>query len=657
MKPNLTASATSGTSSSRSPTASGLLPATSSTAASPLISSTTPPASEEPSPTDLLLATPPTLLKLFALAAPFVSLATTFCQLVTWQHPNFFASLLVLLAWWAVCLFGRWIAQYGFNLAVLVYIGSRYFSTAPKQASHKALPSSAAMSSSSATTSSYRHSRPPTLTPAAYSNLLTSSHFLLSHLQAFRAHVVHPLSLLFSFTPTRPSVPAPAYSTARLALTSYPFYLILTYLVPLRYIFLVLGSTAILWNAPFFKTLRTLLWTSATIRWFVRISSSILLNGGTGFNREWNRTKSGVGIAGLLGKKDYANQANTNRQAVVEEKVVKRSASISTTSRNSQVEPIETSDVVENQDEEDVEVQFTVFENQRWWVGLDWTHALLPGERASWTDPASHPSNPPASFNLPPPQITYIPSPTSTDPGSRLRKTTSWRWVDPEWKVLRESIPSVLLPAPVPSVSSPVLSGGDSSSSTLSGSPPSPSTATSIFSSLPSPPANLLPVSTTTNPVTPTAFARPTMLVSDAHSKLFEHWQVDAEGWQYGDNHFDKMGPKGGLSKYTRRRAWVRRAGLVEKTERFGSDLDKEERGRKKDSTSMNPSGGVEGQSIKDKSRRKSESRSGIDSNRRDKTTFSTTATGTGTSTTQVKKRKSMPPSLDSQQSISRDVD
>lgn len=43
---------------------------------------------------------------------------------------------------------------------------------------------------------------------------------------------------------------------------------------------------------------------------------------------------------------------------------------------------------------------------------------------------------------------------------------------------------------------------------------------------------------------------------------------VDEEGWQYGDNHFEKMGPKGGLGKYTRRRAWVRRAGLVERCER-----------------------------------------------------------------------------------------
>lgn len=73
-------------------------------------------------------------------------------------------------------------------------------------------------------------------------------------------------------------------------------------------------------------------------------------------SKEWSRTKSGVGIPGLLGRK--------TRHDVVEEKPVK---------------------AADNEGEgEDVQLQFTVFENQRWWVGLDWTHALLPGERASW---------------------------------------------------------------------------------------------------------------------------------------------------------------------------------------------------------------------------------------------------------------------------------
>ncbi|GAA5907815.1 uncharacterized protein JCM6883_001902 [Sporobolomyces salmoneus] len=649
MKPNPTSTTSSSsltTSSSRSPLP---LPST-----SPLVSSTTPPQSEEPSPTDLLLATPPTLLKLFSLTAPIISTLTTFCQLVTWQHDNFFASLLVLLAWWGICLFGRWIAVYGFNLSILVYISVRYFSTASKQVSSKS--STTIISSSSSATSSSRHIRPPTLTPAAYSQLLTSSHFLFSHLHSFRTTVIHPLSLYFSFTPTRPSTRAPAYTTARFALTSYPFYLILTYLIPLRYLFLVAGSIGILWNAPFFKTLRTLVWKSSTIRWIVRLVGSVCLNGGKGFGKEWDKTKKGVGIPGLLGKKRYAGiGGKKNGQGVVEEKMVKSSSihgggieiTEKTVIKESGVDSVTTREVEESKEvEEDVEVQFTVFENQRWWVGLDWTHALLPGERASWTDPSSNPSNPPSSFILPPAQITYLPSPTSSDPNSRLKKTTSWKWLDPEWKVLRESLPSVVLPVSVPG---PLES------------PPSPipastsTTASSIFSSLPSPPSNLLSSSLSQSSaptLQPTSFSSPASLISDQNSRLFESWSVDGEGWQYGDNHFEKMGPKGGLGKYTRRRAWVRRAGLVETTERVSGVTittavsEKEEKGGGKKSTTA---------TTRRKSESKHSSSSTIEAGGGGGGKSSTLAPTTGTG--QARKRKSMPPILGSEQSISKDVD
>ncbi|GAA5824635.1 hypothetical protein JCM10212_003803 [Sporobolomyces blumeae] len=608
-----------------------LAPSTSSTA-SPLVSSTTPPASEDPSPTDLLLATPPVLVKLFALAAPVVHLAAVACQLVTWQHPNFFASLLVLLAWWAVCLFGTVLARYGFNSLVLAYILWAYFARASRHAASSASASSAS-AAAAASSQQYRHARPPTLTPAAYSQLLVSAHFLFAHLHQFRLSVLHPLSQRFSFTPTRPSTPAPAYATARFVLTSYPAYLVVTYLVPLRYLFLLTGSVAILWNAPFFKTLRTLLWRSAAVRWTCRIVLS-LLNGGHGFRDEWNKTKRGVGFPGLLGKKQYGSSKTAARDAKGEEKVVKTTRRVSsvvpTLAASSTVAPAggdpspsisedavnsrsmqtsasrrgEEAAVEEEDEEEDVEVQFTVFENQRWWVGLDWTHALLPGERASWTDPSSHPSNPPSSFHLPASQTTYIPSPLPNDPTSRLKKTTSWRWLDPEWKVLREPVASVALPVSSPGGvlaagtsggSDGGINGDDPATSTTgagatlpspgahgaaasTSSPSSPVAASSsIFSSSPPKLPSFMTSSPTLSSLTSaaispspvaTSYLSPTALVQDSHSTLFANWSVDAEGWQYGDNHFEKMGPKGGLGKYTRRRAWVRRAGLVERVER-----------------------------------------------------------------------------------------
>ncbi|GAA6021446.1 hypothetical protein JCM10207_004738 [Rhodosporidiobolus poonsookiae] len=563
------------------------------TSPNPLVSSTTPPASEEPSPTDLLLATPPTLLKLFALCAPVIHAGATFAQLVTWTHPSFFGSLLVLLAWWGICLFGQPVAQYGLPAAILVLIGRKYLSSAKRgTASHP-------------TPSSMRHrARPATLSPAAYAQLVGSANILASHVQVLRASIIHPLSLHFSFTPLRPSTPAPAYETAWFLVTSYPFYLVLTYLIPLRYLFLAAGSVALLWQAPFFTTLRTLLWRSACVRWACRMLLGVL-SGGKGLRKEWGRTRSGLGIPGLLGTPSGAGNGEK-----VEEKTVKkpRSSSVprpapastpakqavaATTSEGAaavaeavaEEEEEELAETGVTEEGEDVQVQFTVFENQRWWVGLDWTAALLPGERASWTDPANNPANPPASFVLPPPSVSYVPSPTKSDPNSRLKKTTEWRWLDPEWHVLRSAIPTVALPVTSPSAGpagSPPSTPGDapaaSSDAPAAAPPAQPNPASPTISRIAAAagvnlPPSLAAAAENHAPTQNPTFTSPSSLIAwDEASPLFAQWAVDDEGWQYGDNHFEKMGPRGGLGKYTRRRAWVRRAGLVERTERVSGE-------------------------------------------------------------------------------------
>ena len=77
---------------------------------------------------------------------------------------------------------------------------------------------------------------------------------------------------------------------------------------------------------------------------------------------------------------------------------------------------------------------FTIHENQRWWMGLDWTHALLPGERSSWCSPVQAPLSPPGAFTLPEPTTVYLAHPT--DKSKRVKRTAEWYWEEPEWTVL-----------------------------------------------------------------------------------------------------------------------------------------------------------------------------------------------------------------------------
>lgn len=81
--------------------------------------------------------------------------------------------------------------------------------------------------------------------------------------------------------------------------------------------------------------------------------------------------------------------------------------------------------------------RFEVHENQRWWMGLDWTSALLPQERPSWCDSHLLPVSPPASFPLPSSSSIVLPHPTKTDPDGRVRRVAEWKWLDDDWSVVR----------------------------------------------------------------------------------------------------------------------------------------------------------------------------------------------------------------------------
>ncbi|SCV70250.1 BQ2448_1644 [Microbotryum intermedium] len=523
--------------------------------ASSLLSSSVP-HTEEPTPTDLLLATPPAVLKFLTLAAPVIHGLAFISHLINWEG-HFFASLLLLLSWWAVCLFGQFILRYGAPALVLLYILFTYLGSFSSRPVPGTAPNKVVLTRS-------RHRQAP-LTPAAFHSLLHSSQIFANDVQALRAQLIHPLSVRLSFVPTHPGRAAPAYHTAWIVLTSYPFYLALTYFVPMRLIFLAIGSVGLLWNAPFFRTLRVTLWSSAFVRWIARIMIA-LITGGRGLGRELGRMQKGVGLPGLLGSKKQAKQV-----VVVEEKPVKVGGSGVQSAADLTKKDVKkgAGGVDQGGSEEDVQVQFTIFENQRWWVGLDWTHALLPGERASWTDAALHPAIPPVSFVLPPASVTYTSSPTRSDPTSRLKRTTEWKWLDTEWRVMRSSsntqINAIGSTATSTNADGSILA--NPSSSTTSSMTRSPSLSAALQSYISS--------TTKPDPDHPSTGAGGT---GDDDTPLFpalvedhffdNNYLVDANGWAYSDNSWEHASAKGGLGKYTRRRAWVRRAHLVERIER-----------------------------------------------------------------------------------------
>ncbi|BEI87810.1 uncharacterized protein CcaverHIS019_0105280 [Cutaneotrichosporon cavernicola] len=233
--------------------------------------------------------------------------------------------------------------------------------------------------------------------------------------------------------------------------------------------------------------------------------------------------------------------------------------------------------------------RFELHENQRWWMGLDWTSALLPQERPSWCDSHLLPVAPPQAFALPAPSSIDLPAHTHTEPRGMLRRTATWRWLDDDWSVVKKvkgapapSDPTpVAPPAPVARPAPGLFSPSDGRS---------PSIAETAFAKglgkLKSVPLPGTPASSSPAPAKASTDSRRQRTGSESTDASHEDVvssaagqpegsipeaddETDADGWVYGDNKWENMTARGGLGKFTRRRRWTRRAVCTESVHRI----------------------------------------------------------------------------------------
>lgn len=210
----------------------------------------------------------------------------------------------------------------------------------------------------------------------------TSSHSSTPITESSVQTTLSEISTLRSLLPHSariPTVPLTPERLPRIVASVYIPYLVFTYLIPLRVILGVSGTILLSWRAPWAIYLRGELWRNAYVRWAVY--------------RAWSR---------ISGNPLRPMSLPPGTSSIVPEKV------------NS------------------LRFVFDVYENQRWWVGLDWTAALLPNERPSWCSSSHQPTSPPNVFTLPGDSVAYLADPK----GGRLRHTASWSWEESEWKVL-----------------------------------------------------------------------------------------------------------------------------------------------------------------------------------------------------------------------------
>jgi len=202
--------------------------------------------------------------------------------------------------------------------------------------------------------------------------------------EASLQNTISELSLIQELIPSLQSQPfswssPPLHVLTRVTASIYIPYLIITYGVPLRILLAISGTFALSWRAPWLVIIRRTLWRSAYVRW--------------SYYSLWARV-SGEPMADVR----ISNQPTLSTP-----------------------EPVNS-----------LRFLFEIYENQRWWMGLDFTAALLPSERPSWSSKNQQPVSPPNSFNLPEPSIVYLPD----SKGGRIKRTATWRWEEPEWTVV-----------------------------------------------------------------------------------------------------------------------------------------------------------------------------------------------------------------------------
>lgn len=319
--------------------------------------------------TPLLVATPPQITRALAYSHSFILPLNHLAGLLSWTTGDHWESFLLVAAFWFTVLYGdqvmRWIGPMVLVGGLIAGMYSRRYSPL------------------SSTLWSEKQKR-----KRANSDSRKSVDEILHTLETFTTRcdvLLEPFLRLTEFLSTQLS---PTSATTRPALTTLfvrllaltPIWILLT-LPPLRIIttqrvVLVLGTVGLMWHSRPTRVARTILWRSRSIR-----SVTALV--------------TGLRFAGL---------PSTVTPLPPRRKI--DAAALAATGNSSK--------------DGGIRFTFTVYENQRRWLGIGWTAAMLLHERQAWTDEHNNSCLEPDEFKVP-----------ESDSGS-----TKWLWVPgSEWRV------------------------------------------------------------------------------------------------------------------------------------------------------------------------------------------------------------------------------
>ena len=309
----------------------------------------------------LLLATPPQITRALAFSHPFLLPLNKVVGLISWSSGDPWESFLVVALFWGLVLYGdlaiRWAGPVVAVVVLILGIYSRRYSplsstssTGERVKEHKRGNSERGV----------KHQKSLEEILDTVNTLTTRCHILLD-----------PLLELTDFLSTQQTATS---ATTRPALTQLflrvllitPIWAVLA-MPPIRVItsqriILTFGTLALSWHSRPARVTRTILWRSKSVRYITSI------------------------ITGLNLAESAPNKAIPPPMPPRGESQQDVANSLASSSQSAKA---------------GVRFTFTVYENQRRWLGLGWTSSLFSYERAPWTDEHLNPSQPKDSFELP----------------------------------------------------------------------------------------------------------------------------------------------------------------------------------------------------------------------------------------------------------------
>lgn len=321
----------------------------------------------------LLVATPPQITRALSRAYPWINTLDHALALLTWTSADPWESFIVVAVFWGATLYGAELLKWAGNVvAVALLVAAMYLRHRHNR--------EAATAGSGITTLDEIIETLVTLNTRVelvLGPIKTMLQVLSSEKNATTATTRPKLTTLF----VRILLLTPIW----LALAIWPLHIITP-----RRIVLTIGTAALSWHSRPAKVCRTILWRSGSVRWLTERATGLSLVPET------------LPTLPPRGTKPAAAAAQTS--GTVNASTIPAAASPG------------------------VSFTFSIYENQRRWLGVGWTSSMFVYERAPWTDEHLSPSPPPEEFVLPEPH------------GGR---GVRWRWVEGEDWYVESGTPGV----------------------------------------------------------------------------------------------------------------------------------------------------------------------------------------------------------------------